>query len=404
MKTNYLVLSALLGLGFVGNVHASTGGRGGGHDVGLDFRSSTEQAIDDLNKMREAFPELDLENLKTTLANTDVLVTSDPLFVELNGIRQDSVATNQRDPHSMITVNDQKWTLIDRIAIKRGLGLHEVLSLAGLEHTGDYHLTQKYVVKFGLKILSNGTFVDVPNSGLSGTVTLSGVRDNFAKNVVICEPKVDLLIDRAPISDTCHDINVNEKVEMKPGIYNLWYSYAHQLIRVEGGLDLLVPLSKINFQGSSRRTVLFEVYYDLSAPVELSKHVSELAQYLYTCPASNSSVKLNSDVAALCEAYTHYAVTHDPLDLVGSVVRPAENGFFERAAIVDAPCENGRKRCQGVQWEKVRSTHLANNTEINNTGKFVSVFPNKYVIIFGNDETTAQLIQVDKNETQINVQ
>lgn len=128
--------------------------RGGGDEVGLEFQSVFNVAmsiVENNNDLNKYFDFKKLQNLSVELA-----VVEQELVVEVSpGIFQNSVAANY-PTIKLIEINRAKWSGLSEIALKQGLALHEMLSLIGVEKTGTYPISSKYVAKFGV---SNSKFL-----------------------------------------------------------------------------------------------------------------------------------------------------------------------------------------------------------------------------------------------------
>ena len=116
----------------------------GGNEIALEFFNAGKRALQIYNKVLSTYPELKGKDLVQALEKTQILVSSTTLYVDKDGVRQESTAMNFENP-STIVVHDKKWKRISQLAIKEALALHEVLGLVGIEKTGDYHISKGYL-------------------------------------------------------------------------------------------------------------------------------------------------------------------------------------------------------------------------------------------------------------------
>ena len=126
------------------------GGRGGGDDVGIEFHSSFIQGLDAL-KRRNPTLYRELANFKPLelLDNAKLVTVDTPLAITFNGLVQNCVAEN--DPESMVvSINRKRWNSISSSDVKRGLALHEILSLHRVEGTGQYRYSGQFLAGFSL--------------------------------------------------------------------------------------------------------------------------------------------------------------------------------------------------------------------------------------------------------------
>jgi len=142
-----LLLSLVIALGISPEAFARMGNEGanGGDDIGLEFQGAYFSALDDI---RASHPDLLLKveasRLFKEIDEMTVLVVNEPLRVTFDGITQDSVATN-RPAERLILVNRFKWAEIHDETVRMGIALHEALSVFGLESTGKYPISSRFV-------------------------------------------------------------------------------------------------------------------------------------------------------------------------------------------------------------------------------------------------------------------
>jgi hypothetical protein len=146
LLTQILVMAVVLGSA---NAGAETDIGNAGNADALEFTQDAHGAIAAVQADPVDYPQvqgLDLENI---LDGAQVLFSENPLSVTLDGVQQDAVAENFAP--NLITVNQQSWEAIQDPAIKKALALHEVLGLAGIEATGQYPVSQKYLSGLGVQ-------------------------------------------------------------------------------------------------------------------------------------------------------------------------------------------------------------------------------------------------------------
>lgn len=129
------------------NAQVARGGSdvGGGDEIGLEFQGLFIRALRNIRANNVSLAnQVTALNPLTDLVNATIVVVDEPLFVTINGITQASVATNQRSTGT-IRIHRQRWQSITNVRIKEGIALHEVLSLKGIESTGNYPVSSQYV-------------------------------------------------------------------------------------------------------------------------------------------------------------------------------------------------------------------------------------------------------------------
>lgn len=147
MKSKLSVLGVCL-LAFAPASFAGTSFKGG-DPVALEFQNSAEIAISEVEADLADYPEVKGVDLNGILASTKIMVSSSALYVDAAGVNQESAAVNSRKPDTII-VNDARWAEIDSQEVKNALALHEVLGLAGIEDTGSYAVSSKYLTLRGI--------------------------------------------------------------------------------------------------------------------------------------------------------------------------------------------------------------------------------------------------------------
>lgn len=134
----FIVVSSIA----LGQARIGGDGSGGGDEVGLEFQKLGEQAFNFLSRDLLTKAELSLY-LKFDLSKVKYLVVDSELPVDLsNKEKQNSAAICDR-PSSTIFISRQRISKISSISRRKSLALHELLCLANIEQTGDYHVSSK---------------------------------------------------------------------------------------------------------------------------------------------------------------------------------------------------------------------------------------------------------------------
>jgi len=144
-------LVLLLGVLISTNAFALGGGTvgNGGNEIALDFIQTAQRVLQTFGGYLKTYPELKGKNLKETLNKAQVLSSRTPLYVEKNSVKQECTAMNF--PQQLtIAINEKRWSQLTEPAIKEALALHELLGLVGVEQTGNYYISKKYLIKNGI--------------------------------------------------------------------------------------------------------------------------------------------------------------------------------------------------------------------------------------------------------------
>jgi hypothetical protein len=123
----------------------------GGDSVALEFGLAAQTALDDLQSLPNLASPEEVRALNQALSVAKVLTTSENLPVEANNIFQNSVAKNIRASKTIV-IHRELWAQITDFRIKKALALHELAGLIGLESTGDYHFSEKYLSSEGVVV------------------------------------------------------------------------------------------------------------------------------------------------------------------------------------------------------------------------------------------------------------
>lgn len=210
----------LLSLGFAFPIYAMADGssgssvRGGGDEVGIEFQQVMATALKEAGNM--GLP-VDMPQLEQIAAQAKVLVVDTPLFVESAGLRQDSIAVNDRSDQT-IQINRSRWKMIQSRSMKEGIALHELLSLAGLESTGQYPFTSRYMASFGLKASRFGVDWQEASLRAEGLTSIS---------TTSCRMETTL---QAMVDESIHELTMDElSIEATWQIGEKKYSLANML-------------------------------------------------------------------------------------------------------------------------------------------------------------------------------
>lgn len=127
--------------------HAGREGNGGDGEA-LQFKLAGEAAIQSIIADPARYPEVRNLDLRQALDRAQILVTQQTLVVTKDGIRQDSVAVNY-PTKDLIVLNRARWAS-QPARVQQGLALHEILGLEGIETTGNYAVSQRFLMNAGL--------------------------------------------------------------------------------------------------------------------------------------------------------------------------------------------------------------------------------------------------------------
>lgn len=117
-----------------GGGSAST--RGGGDEVGLEFQRAAAKAVASL---RVGVGGVDRARLEALLESARYVVPRKLDAISFRGAGQEGVAVNDRATGT-IYIHRARWKALPEASRER-IALHELLSLMGLEGTGDYHIS-----------------------------------------------------------------------------------------------------------------------------------------------------------------------------------------------------------------------------------------------------------------------
>jgi hypothetical protein len=124
------------------------GDGGGGDEVGLDFEASLHSAVEIIQVSgRTEFAPLSRLDWTKMEKNLKVLAVDKKLYATVDGVKQESVALNY-PAAQMVEINRKRWKALHDPRIKEGISLHEALSVAGLESSGEYPYSGLYLSIF----------------------------------------------------------------------------------------------------------------------------------------------------------------------------------------------------------------------------------------------------------------
>lgn len=140
-----------------------SGVRGGGDELGLEFTSVATAAMAEAAALDAGLATLvAAHDLVTVAAKMEVIAADAPLVEFSKGSFQEFVAINEPSLRR-VYVNRERWAALKSAPLRRGLAFHEVLSLAGLESTGRYPHSARYL---GLLGVDAGLLGGAPSSRL----------------------------------------------------------------------------------------------------------------------------------------------------------------------------------------------------------------------------------------------
>jgi hypothetical protein len=133
------------------------------------FLSSAFGVAVEIKDQAANFPELAGIDLLAVAQSASVTVSDAPLLAKLpDGTSQESIALNF-PTSGRIKVNRARWEHLSNEFVRRGIALHELLGLKGIESTGNYPYSSRYLATHGYDInvfkvtpiLRPGTYVPI---------------------------------------------------------------------------------------------------------------------------------------------------------------------------------------------------------------------------------------------------
>jgi hypothetical protein len=138
------VILASINCPFWAVAESGPGGSGGGDELGMQFVTLAIKAVDEVSGKR-GFSKINAADLKSLAGKMVVTVSDEPLFVQTpDGRTQKSIAVNQPKERS-VQIDRNRWLLLKSEFQRRAIALHELLSLKGLESTGRYPISSRYL-------------------------------------------------------------------------------------------------------------------------------------------------------------------------------------------------------------------------------------------------------------------
>lgn len=125
----------------------------GGTEIALEFKQLGAKAIAAVQASPALYPEVSGHDLTARLDGASVIVSPEPLFVMKGNLVQECTAKNYRDPDTIL-ISRPNWKQIQSEPVKQALAFHEVLGLAGIEGTGDYRVSNRYLRNLGVECAS----------------------------------------------------------------------------------------------------------------------------------------------------------------------------------------------------------------------------------------------------------
>lgn len=123
---------------------------GGGDDLGLEFQQAYSAAVKEIRRdLPELYEILNTNGLAEFPSSVSVIVVDTDLTVSTDGRLQYSTAVNDAIKNTIL-INRVRWSTIRDPQVKGALALHEVASLKGLEVTGRYPISGKYLSHYGI--------------------------------------------------------------------------------------------------------------------------------------------------------------------------------------------------------------------------------------------------------------
>jgi hypothetical protein len=113
----------------------------GGDPIAFEFMNSARAAFLSIDRNSDLYSHVDISALTRLLQSTKIVVTNEPIFVIVDGVRQQSVAANFHDPNRIV-LHRSAWLAIKDPDTKKALALHEYLSLLGIESSGNYEVSR----------------------------------------------------------------------------------------------------------------------------------------------------------------------------------------------------------------------------------------------------------------------
>lgn len=124
-------------------------GGGGGDEVGVEFKAAALRAIEIMLDKKLLPEKVKNQDIKHLVESIQIVITNEVLPVVKDKTTQEGIAINYPQ-NNMVVVNRARWQNISNPTVQQAVALHECLSILGLESTGDYTYSQKYMMMKGL--------------------------------------------------------------------------------------------------------------------------------------------------------------------------------------------------------------------------------------------------------------
>ena len=147
-----IIIIGFLSMTIASLTKARTGGLdggSGGDEIGLQFHEAFHRAFNNLKSKPELFALLKDRDLERHEQEAKVLVVDTALSVSADGREQFSLAENDLETQTVL-INRARWMTLTDAHLLEAIAFHEIASLAGLESTGRYPISEKYLASFQL--------------------------------------------------------------------------------------------------------------------------------------------------------------------------------------------------------------------------------------------------------------
>lgn len=186
----FITLFLLLGSLSVQASKVEDGGNAGngGHPIGLEFLRMAVMVVDDVSKQSSRFKEVNIHQLKAIISdkNLKVTVSTTELWVIDDEGKRISVPAKNIPALNKIEIHESSWLKLNRPQ-KLGLIFHEILGLAGLEKTGEYHISSRYQ--------------EIPNAGYNDVIMTKSPIPLIPAKAVSCYSQKITPENQRPVQD-----------------------------------------------------------------------------------------------------------------------------------------------------------------------------------------------------------
>lgn len=166
MKTGYGLLCLLLSLS---SAAVPSAVQSSDQEMVQEFKTAAYSALINtcfnFQKRSSIFCEKEIWDL----SSLKLIPTDKPLSINSGKAIQDCTAVNEPATRT-IYIQRNRWRSIQDLHYKEGIALHEVLSIYGLEQTGDYSLSSKYISFWKGLVSETKKDAEIANSALPRTV------------------------------------------------------------------------------------------------------------------------------------------------------------------------------------------------------------------------------------------